>query len=110
MLSPATMGPPAKSYCSGISLERQWWPALTCLLKTQPAYNFEPPMAHQQNAIAMAFGWWADAGPTLFANWEGPWSYQGSREEWVLENYFLYFSSNTYVVGTQKNHLNERVF
>ena len=24
----------------------------------------------------------------------------------VLENYFLYFSSKTYVVGTQKNHLN----
>ena len=28
---------------------------------------------------------------------------QASREEWVLENYFLYFSSKTYVVGTQFN-------
>ena len=27
----------------------------------------------------------------------------------VLENYFLYFSTKTYVVGTQKNRLNERV-
>ena len=26
----------------------------------------------------------------------------------VLEYYFLYFSSKTYVVGTQKNSLNER--
>ena len=29
--------------------------------------------------------------------------------ECVLENYFLYFSSKTYVVGTQKNGLNETV-
>ena len=34
-------------------------------------------------------------------------SKQASRYEWVLENYFLYFSSKTYVVGTQKNCLNE---
>ena len=27
----------------------------------------------------------------------------------VLENYFLYSSSKTYVVGTQKNRLNEKV-
>ena len=27
----------------------------------------------------------------------------------VLEYYFLYFSSNTYGVGTQKNHLKETV-
>ena len=27
----------------------------------------------------------------------------------ILENFFLYFSSKTYVVGTQKNHLNETV-
>ena len=27
----------------------------------------------------------------------------------VLENYFLYFSSKTYVVGTQKNQFNETV-
>ena len=27
----------------------------------------------------------------------------------VLENYFLYFSSKTYVVGSQKNRLNEMV-
>ena len=26
-----------------------------------------------------------------------------------MENYFLYFSSKTYVVGTQKNRLNETV-
>ena len=26
-----------------------------------------------------------------------------------MENYFLYFSSKTYVVGTQKNHLYEMV-
>ena len=31
------------------------------------------------------------------------------RQEGVLENYFLYFSSKTYVVGTQKNRLNETV-
>ena len=29
--------------------------------------------------------------------------------ECVVENYFLYFSSKTYVVGTQKNRLNETV-
>ena len=37
---------------------------------------------------------------------------QSSRppdKEYVLENYFLHFSSKTYVVGTQKNHLNETV-
>ena len=34
---------------------------------------------------------------------------QASRQECVLKNYFLYFSSKTYVVGTQKNHLNEMV-
>ena len=35
--------------------------------------------------------------------------YQASIKECVLENYFLYFSSKTYVVGTQKNRLNETV-
>ena len=34
---------------------------------------------------------------------------QAPRLEWVLENYFLYFSSKTYVVGTQKSRLNETV-
>ena len=34
---------------------------------------------------------------------------QASRKECVLETYFLYFSSKTYVVGTQKNRLNETV-
>ena len=33
----------------------------------------------------------------------------GSPDKCVLENYFLYFSSKTHVVGTQKNHLNETV-
>ena len=32
---------------------------------------------------------------------------QAPRLECVLENYFLNFSSKTYVVGTQKNRLNE---
>ena len=32
-----------------------------------------------------------------------------SRQECVLENYFLYFSSKAYVVGTQKKRLNETV-
>ena len=32
---------------------------------------------------------------------------QASIVECVLENFFLYFSSKTYVVGTQKNRLNE---
>ena len=27
----------------------------------------------------------------------------------VLQNYFSYFSTKTYVMGTQKNHLNEMV-
>ena len=34
---------------------------------------------------------------------------QASRIECVLENYFSYFSIKTYVVGTQKNCLNETV-
>ena len=34
---------------------------------------------------------------------------QASRKDCELENYFLYFSSKTYVVGTQKNHLIETV-
>ena len=28
---------------------------------------------------------------------------------YVTKNYFSYFSNKTYVVGTQKNHLNETV-
>ena len=28
----------------------------------------------------------------------------------VIENYFAYFSTKTYVVGTQKDRLNETVF
>ena len=35
--------------------------------------------------------------------------HQASREECVFENYFSYFSTKTYVVGTQKNRLNETV-
>ena len=34
---------------------------------------------------------------------------QASRLVCVFENYFLYFSSKTYVVGTQKNRLKETV-
>ena len=34
---------------------------------------------------------------------------QASIYECILEIYFLYFSSKTYVVGTQKNRLNETV-
>ena len=34
---------------------------------------------------------------------------QAPRLECVLENYFLYFSSKTYVVDTQKSRLNETV-
>ena len=34
---------------------------------------------------------------------------QASRKECVLENYFLYFSSRAYFVGTQKKCLNEMV-
>ena len=34
---------------------------------------------------------------------------QASKLECVLEKYFLYYSSKTYVVGTQKNRLNETV-
>ena len=34
---------------------------------------------------------------------------QAFSKECVTENYFLYFSSKTYVVGTQKNRLNETV-
>ena len=34
---------------------------------------------------------------------------QASRRECILENYFLHFSPKAYVVGTQKNHLNETV-
>ena len=29
--------------------------------------------------------------------------------EWVTENYFSYFSTKTYVVGAQKNRLDEKV-
>ena len=32
---------------------------------------------------------------------------QAPRQECETENYFSYFSTKTYVVGTQKNHLNE---
>ena len=35
--------------------------------------------------------------------------YQASKQECVLENYFLHFSSKTYIMGTQKNRLNETV-
>ena len=34
---------------------------------------------------------------------------QGHRLEWVLENHFSYFSTKTYIVGTQNNRLNEKV-
>ena len=32
---------------------------------------------------------------------------QASRKDCVLENYFLYLSFKTYVVGTRKNRLNK---
>ena len=32
---------------------------------------------------------------------------QAPRKEYETENYFLYFSTKTYVVGTQKNRLDE---
>ena len=32
-----------------------------------------------------------------------------SRQNWVIKNYFSYFSTKTYVVGTQKNRLTETV-
>ena len=32
-------------------------------LITHPALNFGPLLARQQNAIEMAFCWWADSGP-----------------------------------------------
>ena len=32
---------------------------------TKPAFHVEPPSARQQNAIYMAFRWWADDGPLL---------------------------------------------
>ena len=35
--------------------------------------------------------------------------YQAPRYECVTENYFSYFSTKTYVVGTKKTHLNETV-
>ena len=35
--------------------------------------------------------------------------YKTSRLECVIENYFSYFSTKTYVVGAQKNRLNETV-
>ena len=35
------------------------------------------------------------------------WSFQASRSDCTLENYFTYFSTKTYVVGAQKNRLNE---
>ena len=34
---------------------------------------------------------------------------QASRQERIFENYFSYFAIKTYVMGTQKNHLNEMV-
>ena len=34
-------------------------------------------------------------------------SLQASRYEYVLGNYFLYFASETYIDGTQKNWLND---
>ena len=35
--------------------------------------------------------------------------HQAFSEERVPKKYFSYFSTKTYVVGTQKNHLNEMV-
>ena len=34
---------------------------------------------------------------------------QDHRKECVTENYFSYFSTKTYVVGTQKNRLDETI-
>ena len=34
---------------------------------------------------------------------------QASSKQCKIENYFSYFSTKTYVVGTQKNRLNETV-
>ena len=36
-------------------------------------------------------------------------NYLPSDKSCVPENYFSYFSTRTYVVGTQKNHLDETV-
>ena len=35
--------------------------------------------------------------------------FQSSRQECVINNWFSYFSTKTYVVGTQKNRLDETV-
>ena len=43
------------------------------------------------------------SGSKLFAKIQAP------RLECVPENYFSYFSTKTYVVGTQKNRLDETV-
>ena len=51
------------------------------------------------------------SGSSLFAEVPiYPYSeYQAPRLECVTENYFSYFSTKTYVVGTQKNRLHETV-
>ena len=45
--------------------------------------------------------------PTLVADAKS--LLQASKEACIFENYFSYLSSKIYVVGTQKNHLNEMV-
>ena len=44
---------------------------------------------------------------TLFKLWDA--SGLTSGKDVKLNNYFPYFSTKAYVVGTQKNHLNEMV-
>ena len=57
--------------------------------------------------------WWLFfqyVGSKAFHNGNGPKRpSQAPRWESVAENYFVYFSTKTYVVGTQKNHLDETV-
>ena len=39
-------------------------------LGTQPACKSRHPLAQPGNAIVMAFCWWADSDPILYADWE----------------------------------------
>ena len=46
---------------------------------------------------------------TMYHHYTSCTMYKAPRQECITENYFSYFSTKTYVVGTQKNRLDETV-
>ena len=51
-----------------------------------------PLSVHQRNAISMAFRWWADSGPRLYADWDTAEIVDGiSTQQGAIFNWFCHW-------------------